>query len=65
MILIVDTIRKNKEDHTSILLRIFTNYFQLIALAFSFKFKYPNVISGILSPLTRIASTSGVFLSFD
>ena len=64
MLLIAINIRKTKESQTSILLRIFTNYLQLIAAAMSFNLRFPDSITNIFLPVNKISS-SDTFLSFD
>ena len=64
MILVIINIRKTKESQTSILLRIFTNYLQLIAVALSFNLRYPQGILDAFSPFNSVSS-SETFLSFD
>lgn len=63
--LIVITIKKNKESQTSILLRIMTNYLQLIGAAFSFNVNFPSLLTGMFGPFDSIGSASDTFLSFD
>ena len=64
MILVIINIRKTKESQTSVLLRIFTNYLQLITLTLSFNLKYPQGILDAFSPFETVSS-SQTFLSFD
>ena len=64
MLLIAINIRKTKESQTSILLRIFTNYLQLIAAAMSFNLRFPSSITSIFLPVNKISS-SDTFMSFD
>lgn len=65
LILVVVNIRKKKEHQTSILLRIFTNYFQLIVVAFSFNFNLPQIFDSSRNAIERIGSNSEVILSYD
>ena len=64
-LLIVVTIRKKQENQGSILLRILTNYIQMIAAAISFNIKFPDAIFDIFGPFNSIGSSSDTFLSFD
>ena len=64
MILIIINIRKIKESQTSILLRILTNYLQLISVTLSFNMKFPTEITDLFLPMQKVSS-SGTFLSFD
>jgi hypothetical protein len=65
VIIIVVNIRKKRESQMSILLRIFTNYLQLIATALSFDFKYPSFIIDTFYIVDRVGTSSESFLSFD
>ena len=63
--LVIISIRKTEENDTSILLRILTNYLQLIAAAMSFNLKFPDMLSRMFDPIISIGSASDTFLSFD
>ena len=65
LILIITTIRKKKENQTSILLRIMTNYLQLIAAAYSFNLKFPDSFIEIFGSIEIVGVSSDSFLSFD
>lgn len=65
IILIIINIRKSKESQKSILMRIFTNYLQLIGTSLSFGFNYPQLIYDVFSPIKKAGTTSESFLSFD
>ena len=65
MFLIGVTIRKNNENQSSILLRILTNYIQLIGVTLSFNIRYPITINNLMIPLQRIGSMTENLLSFD
>ena len=65
LILIITTIRKKKENQTSILLRIMTNYLQLIAAAYSFNLRFPESFIEIFGSVEILGSSSDAFLSFD
>jgi hypothetical protein len=47
MILIGFNVRKTHDSEMSILMRIFTNYLQLISATLSFNLRYPSIISDI------------------
>ena len=64
-LIIIVNIRKTKESQFSILLRILTNYLQLISSMMSFSFKFPATVSNAFNPISNIGATSNVFLSFD
>ena len=63
--IVVVNIRKTKESQMSVLLRILTNYLQLIASMMSFDIKYPTNLSDMFLPFSQIGSSSEVFMSFD
>ena len=64
-LLIGTSIRKNKENQTSILLRILANYIQLMGVTMSIDFKYPAAISDVLAPIQVLGSATQMFMSFD
>ena len=63
--LIIILIRKKKENQTSILMRILTNYFQLISISMTLKFKFPVSLSQIFGGIETLGSTSDTYLSYD
>ena len=65
MILIIINIRKTKDSEISILIRIITNYLQLLTTSISFNINYPSTLLNVLSPASQIGSSSQTFLSFD
>jgi predicted outer membrane repeat protein len=65
MVIIVTNIRKTKESQMSTLLRILTNYLQLLTLSMSFDVSYPDSLSDMFIPVSRIGASSSTFLSFD
>lgn len=65
MLLIVVTIRKKKENEASILLRILTNYIQLIGAALSFNLNFPTSLLNVFGPIDTVGSASDTFLSID
>ena len=64
-LLIGTSIRKNKENQTSILLRILANYIQLMSVTMSIEFKYPGAIIDVLTPIQVLGSATQMFISFD
>lgn len=64
MIMIVN-IRKTSESQVSILLRILTNYLQIITLTVSFSTKFPSSLTDLLIPFEPVADSPNAFLSFD
>ena len=65
MVIIVVNVRKTTESQVSILLRILTNYLQLITLTMSFSVSYPDSLIDIFVPVNSIGDSSDTFLSFD
>ena len=63
-ILIIINIRKRKENQFSILLRIFTNYTQLLSSIMTFNLDFPHNFNEIFSQSNRITSPQETF-SFD
>ena len=64
-ILIIILIRKKKENQTSILMRMLTNYLQLISISMSLKIKFPLSMSRITNGIDTFGSTSDTYLSYD
>ncbi|CAI2375821.1 unnamed protein product [Moneuplotes crassus] len=64
-IMILIGIRKKRASQHSILLRILTNYLQLLTTALSFNLKFPPALTKIFYPIERIGTSSEAFLSFD
>ncbi|CAI2377304.1 unnamed protein product [Moneuplotes crassus] len=65
MVTIVSNVMKTTESEFSILLRILTNYLQIITTSMSMTTKYPSSLTDIFLPLNRIGDSSRPFLSFD
>ncbi|CAI2362983.1 unnamed protein product [Moneuplotes crassus] len=65
MALIVLNVRKTKESQMSVLLRILTNYMQLITTSMSMSLSYPSFLDSFTGPLKRMGGSSDTFLSFD
>ena len=63
--IIILNIKKTTESQLSVLLRIFTNYIQLVSIPLSFTITYPSAISNFFSVFSEIGSSSDTFLSFD
>ena len=63
--LIIVNIRKRKESQNSILLRILTNYVQLIATTMSYNLKFPTALVNAFYPVQKVGTTQESFLSFD
>ncbi|CAI2373152.1 unnamed protein product [Moneuplotes crassus] len=65
MTLVVLNIRQTEESQVSVLLRILTNYMQLITTSMSLTLSYPNFLDSITDPLRRLGGSSDTLLSFD
>ena len=65
MLLIIINIRKSEESDLSTLMRILTNYLQLLSTSLSFDIQYPRSFTEILYPADRVGKSFGTFLSFD
>jgi hypothetical protein len=65
MIIIIVNVRKTSESSVSILLRILTNYAQIITETISFGSNQPDIISNISIPIDSIGDSSKAFMSFD
>ena len=65
MVIIVVNVRKTSESEVSVLLRILTNYLQIISTTMSFSTSYPDTLTDSLVPAQRIGESSESFLSFD
>lgn len=65
IILIVFQLNKKKESQKSILMKILTNYLQVLTTILSFNMEYPSTVTDIFSPADKVSSTSTPFVSFD
>lgn len=65
ILIMVINIRKKKENQFSILLRIFTNYMQLISAAMTFNISLPTSFQAAFSQTDRFSSPNETFFSFD
>ena len=65
MFLIIVNVRKTEESQFSVLLRIMTNYLQLITTSMSMSLSYPDTLNFLVGPVKSIGGSSDVFLSFD
>ena len=64
MIIFVN-VRKTSESEVSVLLRILTNYIQLIATTMSFTASLPTSLTDMFVPINSVGDTSNTFLSFE
>ena len=65
MMIIIVNVRKTSESTISILLRILTNYAQLITTTMSFTTQYPDALTDALVPAENVGDSSSAFMSFD
>ena len=65
MVLIIVNVRKTRESEVSVLLRILTNYLQLVTTSMAFSAKYPSSLTEVFYPVQRMGGSSETFLSFD
>ena len=65
MLIIIINVRKKKESEISTLLRILTNYLQILTTSLSFSVSYPDELLEVFYPVDRVGSSSDTFLSFD
>ena len=65
LVLIITTIRKKKENQVSLMLKIMTNYLQLVAATYSFNMRFPSTLINIFGSMDIVGSSSDAFLSFD
>jgi len=65
MFTIILNVRKTEESQFSVLLRILTNYLQLITTSMSMSLSYPSTLTSVFGPITRLGGSSDTFLSFD
>jgi hypothetical protein len=65
MIIIFINVRKTKESQISVLLRIMTNYLQLLTTSMSFSSSFPDTLTNLFAPIQKIGGASETFLSFD
>jgi hypothetical protein len=65
MILVFINVRKAKESKISVLIRILTNYMQLMATILSFSPELPSLLNIALFPLEKIGGASDNFIAVD
>ena len=62
---IIMNLRKKEESQISILMRILTNYLQVITAVLSFNIKFPSTLTDVFTPFDKIGSSSEPFVSLD
>ena len=65
MLIIIVNVRKTTESKMSILLRIFTNYAQIVTTTVSFSSNNPKFLTNALVPVRNVGDSSTAFMSFD
>ena len=65
LFMIIINVRKTKESQLSVLLRILTNYLQLVTTSMSMSLSYPKSLFRMFSPFQKFGGPSDAFLSFD
>lgn len=65
ILLIYMNLRKRKDSQQSILLRILTNYIQLISASMAFNVRIPSSFDSMFSQVDRVSSPNETFFSFD
>lgn len=58
-------IRKTEESQRSILMRIMTNYLQVMTSVFSYNINFPQGVLKAFVPAEKIGAPQEPFLSFD
>ena len=64
-IIIWSNIRVQRESHQAILLRILTNYTQIITSAVSFNLTYPEMLMVYFRIVKAVGESAKLFLSMD
>jgi hypothetical protein len=54
-----------EQPKSAVLMKIFTNYTQLISIVASFDFDWPDQITGLFSAQSKVASSSSTVFSID
>lgn len=65
IIIIWSNIRTKKESPQAILIRILTNYFQIITSAASFNLTFPSSLEGFFEGVKTVGESAKIFLSVD
>ena len=63
--LIIINLRKTVESQSTTLMRILTNYLQVVSTVLAFDANYPDTINDLFSPANMIGSSSESFVSLD
>ncbi|CAI2360059.1 unnamed protein product [Moneuplotes crassus] len=65
VILVIFMIKKKEESQKSILMKILTNYLQIITVVLTMKIEYPELFTSLLYPADLVGSPTTPFVSFD
>ena len=57
--------QKKEDSNISVLMRIMTNYLQILSIALSFNLNFPTYMAQSLSGVKQVGGSSGVLVSFD
>ena len=63
--LIIINLRKTLENQTTTLMRILTNYLQVVSTVLAFDANYPDIVNDVFTPANIIGSSSESFVSLD
>ena len=63
--LIIVNIRKKKESQVSILMRIMTNYLQVMTATMAYSMKFPDMLNDMFIPVSRLGSSGETLMSYD
>ena len=63
--LIIINLRKTVESQSTTLMRILTNYLQVVSTVLAFDASYPDTVNDLFSPANIIGSSSESFVSLD
>ena len=63
--LIIINLRKTVESQSTTLMRILTNYLQVVSTVLAFDANYPDIVTDLLTPANIIGSSSESFVSLD
>ncbi|CAI2361394.1 unnamed protein product [Moneuplotes crassus] len=65
IILIIFMLKKREESQKAILMKILTNYLQVVTVVLTMKIEYPELFNSLLYPADLIGSPTTPFVSFD
>ena len=63
--LIIINLRKTVESQSTTLMRILTNYLQVVSTVLAFDANYPDIVNDLFTPANIIGSSSESFVSLD